>query len=175
MDLLLGTLVVCQALGALVGTMCAVWGQIAYVRALRDGVVDRAERAHLDAIAHGLWVGMSLLLASSLGLVFFAHASGAAVQPGVTASYWALMILAFTVIGLTWALSRRHISFPIGAAAILMAWWMMLFLAFGRLPTTTLGATLAAYVVGAGILYFLLQYIHVMAQDEAEADVKRSA
>jgi hypothetical protein len=175
MDLFTGTLVLGQALGAVVGTACAIWGQIVYVRALRDGVIDRGERAHLDAIGHGLWVGMSLLLACSLGLVILAYAADAAIQPGVTASYWALMILALTVTGLTWALSRGLVAFPIAAAAILMAWWTMLFLTFGRLPTTTVGATMAAYVVGTGILYLLLQYVHLAARHEAEAGASRSA
>lgn len=167
MDTLAGTLIVCQALGALVGTICAVWGQLAHVKALRDGVIDRAERAHLDAIAHGLWVGMTLILGASLGLVVLAYSSGAPVQPAMTASYWGFMLLALLITVLTWALSRRLISFRTGSPAIFMAWWTLLFLAFGRFPDLTIGAMAAAYVVGTVIVYLVIQYMHAFVAHDA--------
>ena len=67
MDTLVSFLFFCQALGALGGALAAVWGEASYIRAVRAGHLDRAERAHLDAIAKGLRFGMVLLLLASLG------------------------------------------------------------------------------------------------------------
>ena len=51
MTTLTSFLVFCQALGASIGAFTAVWSELAYVRAMRDGKIDVAERAHLRSIA----------------------------------------------------------------------------------------------------------------------------
>jgi hypothetical protein len=163
MDTLVGTLVVCQALGALVGTVSAVWGELAYVKAMRDNAIDTAERAHLDTLAHGLWVGMSILLSASLALVVLAFVQDATLQPALTPVYWSFMSLALLVTLLVWALSRRRVSFPLGSAAILTAWWMLLYMALGRFPELGFGAVIATYVVATALMYAVLQYARFLA------------
>ena len=60
-------LVFCQALGASVGAVTVIWGEFMYIRAMKDGEIDVAERAHLNIIAKGLRFGMTLLLLASFG------------------------------------------------------------------------------------------------------------
>ncbi|OGG78325.1 hypothetical protein A3A36_00815 [Candidatus Kaiserbacteria bacterium RIFCSPLOWO2_01_FULL_52_12b] len=155
-------LVFCQALGALLGTLMAIWGELAYVRSMRDGNIDHAERAHLHAIARGLRFGMSLLLFSSFALVVVMYVLQASQQPALTESYWTFIALVFLVIGASWALSRKRISFALGSAVAFTAWWFLTFLTSGQLPTFSFGATVALYVVGVAILYALFHYTRLL-------------
>src|SRR3989344_2554528 len=89
---------------------------------MRDGTVDSAERAHLNIIAHGLRYGMALLLLASLGLVVASYTQHAALQPALSPTYWTFIAFAFVVIGVSWALSRRRLSFPLCSATLFTAW-----------------------------------------------------
>lgn len=145
-------------LGALVGAFTAVWSEIAYVRAMRDGHIDTAERAHLHVLARGLRFGMLLLLLASLGLVIADYSLHASLQSALSPSYWISVLLAFLIIGVSWALSKRRISFAFGSAIVFTAWWFLAFLILGQLPTLSFGAATALFVVATAIFYALLQY-----------------
>ena len=160
---LVPVLIFCQALGASIGASAAVFGELAYIRSMRDGKIDTAERAHLNSLAKGLRFGMSLLLVASFALVIAAYASHTASQPALTASYWTLMALAFLIIGISFALSRRRISFALGSAAVFAAWWFLFYLTLGQLPTLSFGEAAALYVVAAALLYAMLRYARLLA------------
>lgn len=163
-------LVYIQAFGAIVGVGSAVRAELAYVRAMRDGRVSEAERHHLDAIAHGLKYGMTVLLLASLGLVVASYLAGAAVQPALTSGYWSFVALALLVIFLAWALSRQHVSFTIGSAAIFTGWWFLLYLALGRFPLGSFGATAFFFLVATAVFYGILQLVrHLMTPRERAA------
>ncbi len=153
----------CQALGALIGVVMAVWGELAYVRAMRDGRLDHAERAHLAAIAHGLRFGMLLLLLASVGLVVASYGSGLVVEPAMTASYWTLVSLAVLVIAVTWALSRKLISFAFGSALVFSGWWFLLFITFGLFPPMSFGSAAAAFVVSTAVFYGILRFLRFLS------------
>ena len=157
MDALIPFLVFCQALGAFTGAFSAVWSEIAYVRAVKDGKIDRAERIHLDGIARGLRFGMTILLLASFGLVIVDFALRTALQPALTPGYWTFVVLALLVVGVSWALSRRFVSFAFGSALIFTAWWFLAYLSIGWLPPLTFGAALAFFAVATAIFYVILQ------------------
>ena len=157
MEALISLLVFCQALGALGGALAVVWGELAYVRAMRDGKIDSAERTHLRIIAHGLRFGMMLLLLSSLGLIIIAYWLRTTPQPALSASYWMLIVLALLTIGVSWALSRRHISFSFGSAMLFATWWFLAYLTLGLFPPISFGAAVAFFVVATAIFYAVLQ------------------
>ena len=152
-------LVFCQALGALSGAFMAVWGELAYARARRDGKVDAAERAHLDALAHGLRFGMTLVLLASFGLVVEAYRTGSSGQPALTTSYWTFILLALLVIVLSWLLSKRALSFALGSAAIFTGWWFLAYLALGWMPSLSFGAAVSIYVVVTAVVFAWLHYL----------------
>lgn len=156
-------LIFCQALGACIGAGTAVWAEVAFIRAMRDGKIDIAERAHLRFIAHGLRFGMTLLLLASLALVIAAYALGWALQPALTASYWILITFALLVIFISWALSRKHISFALGSAAVLSSWWLLAYLTLGQFPARSFGAAIALFVVLTAVIYAALYYIRLLA------------
>lgn len=149
-------LVSCQALGAAVGVFAAIWSELAYMRAMRDGRIDDAERAHLRIIGRGLRFGLLLLLLSSLGLVIAAYMNPSVTQPAVTTEYWTLTTLVFVVIAGSWALSRRRISFALGSAITFTAWWYIAFLTLGNLPALSFGSAVAFFVVAAALLFAIL-------------------
>ena len=155
-------LIFCQALGAGIGAASAVWGELEYLKAMRDGRLDLAERAHLKRIAGGLRYGMTLLLLSSLGLSVSAYASGVPLQPALTSSYWILIALALIVITVARALSRQKISFPFASATLFTTWWFLVFLAFGLLPLT-FGSALMSLIVATAIFYVVLFYARLLA------------
>lgn len=157
MESVITLLLFCQAFGALIGALTAVWGEIAYMRALRDGTIDVAERAHLDSIANGLRFGMSLVLLSSLGLVIAAYILHTGLQPALSASYWTFIVLTLLIIGISWARSRRRISFAFGSAVIFSAWWFLAYLTLGWLPPLSFGAAVAFFVVATALFYAVLQ------------------
>jgi len=163
MDTLVSFLVFCQALGAAVGALSAVWGELSYVRAMRDGKIDTAERAHLHAIARGLRFGMSLLLIASFALVGVAYALHSTQQPALSASYWILIALATLIITVSWALSRGRISFGLGSAAAFTGWWFLVFLTLGEIPPLSFGSATAFFVVATAIFYVLLQYARFLS------------
>ncbi|MFA7302200.1 MAG: hypothetical protein WC030_00430 [Candidatus Paceibacterota bacterium] len=157
MSALTSILVFCQALGAFVGATSAVWSELAYMWAMRDGRVNKAERAHLKSIDRGLRFGMSLLLLSSLGLVVSAFATDSALQPAFTESYWTLVVLALLVILVSWVMSRRYLSLAIGSAISFTAWWFLLYLTTGQLATGTVGTTATFFAIAAVLVFILLQ------------------
>lgn len=160
MELITAVLLVCQALGAVVGAGTAVWGELAYIRAHRDGKIDRHERAHLAVIERGLRFGLSLVLLSSLGLVVAAYVGEAVIQPAYTMSYWLLIGLAFVVLSVSWAMSRKVLSFAYGSAIAFAAWWCLVFLTVGGLPVASpLEAvlTFALAVLAFGGILFLMR------------------
>lgn len=163
MDILISFLVFCQALGALVGALTAIWSELVYMRAMRDGRIDTAERAHLRVIGSGLRFGMTLLLLSSFGLVVVAYILHTTLQPASTASYWTSIALALLIIGISWALARRRISFALGSAAVFTAWWFLTYLTLGWLPPLTFSAAIALYVVLSAIFYALFHYVRLLA------------
>jgi FtsH-binding integral membrane protein len=166
MAALVTLLVYCQALGAGAGALTAVWSELAYIRAMKDGTIDQAERAHLDIIAHGLRWGMSLLLLSSLGLVVVAYALDFSLQPAMTTSYWVLIILAFIVVIVSWTLSRHKISFALGSATLFTAWWFIAYLTIGKLSLLTFGASAAFFVVATAIFYAILESVRFFVLDK---------
>lgn len=159
---LISFLVFCQALGAFVGAVAAVWSEVVYLRAMRDGRIDTAEREHLHVIARGLRFGMTLLLLASLGLILVAYAFSFP-QPALTASYWTLIALALLIISVSWALSRKHISFALGSASIFTAWWFLVYLSFGLIPPMSFGAAVMSFIVATAIFYAVLQYARLLA------------
>ena len=162
MTALIPFIVFCQALGALTGASTTIWGELAYMRAMRDGKIDRAERAHLHAIAHGLRFGMTLLLISSLALVIIAYALRTAIQPAQTTGFWTLIAFAVLIIYVSWALSRNRISFALGSAIAFTAWWLLAYLTLGLLPTLSFGAVVSFFIVATAIFYAVLYYARML-------------
>lgn len=158
MSALISLLLFCHLLGAFTGIATAIGGEFAYLRAIRDGKIDAAERAHLRIAARGLRFGMSLLLLASFALVILAYILHEPLQPALTASYWIFMTLVLLIIGLSWALARRRVSFALGSAALLAAWWLLAYLTLGRLPLSY-GAAIALYVVLTAVVYVLLRSV----------------
>lgn len=154
--------VFCQAFGALVGAITSVWSEFYYVRAIRDGKVDTAERKHLDIIAHGLRYGMTIFLLASLGLVVSAYINQNSLQPALTPSYWTSIAIALIIITVSWAMSRKRISFKLASAAIFTSWWFLVYLSFGWLPLS-FGSAVMAFVVTTAIFYGLLYYARLLA------------
>lgn len=156
-------LVFCQALGAVVGAVTSVWGEFAYIRGMRDGKIDAAERAHLNVIKRGLRFGMTLVLLASLGLVIAAYTSNAPLQPALTPSYWTFLTLALLIIGVSWALSRRRVPFTLGSAVAFTAWWFLVYLTLGLLSPLSFGSAVASLVVATAVIWALLHYIRTLA------------
>ena len=167
MTALISFTIFCQTLGALVGAFATVWGEFAYIQAIRDGKIDHAERAHLRAIAHGLRFGMTLLLISSFALVVIAYVLHNEVQPALTESYWVLLVLALLIVYVSWALSRKRISFALGSAIAFTAWWLLAYLILGWLPALPFISTIAFFVVATGIFYAILQYARTLAHPKS--------
>ena len=155
-------LVFCQALGAIVGVTTTVWSELAYLKAMRDGKINNAERMHLLIIGHGLRYGLTLLLLASIGLVITAFINKSALQPALTPSYWILMVVALVIISVSWGFARRHLSFRIASATLFTAWWFIVYLSFGLLPLS-FGSAAASFVVAAVIFYALLHYARLLA------------
>ena len=155
-------LVFCQALGALVGAFSAVWSELAYVWAIRDGHIDHVERVHLGYIGHGLRWGMSLLFLSSFGLVVVSYLLEAATQPALTTQYWLLIMLGLLVTTASWALSRKQVSFKLGTAVTFTGWWFLVFLTLGQMPVLSFGASIAFFVIATAIFYALLHYARLL-------------
>ena len=163
MDYVVFMLSFAQVFGATVGAFSSIWSEISYVRAMKDGILDAAEREHMHALAQGLRFGMTLLLAASFGLVITAYLNAVAVQPALTASYWTLVALALLITAVSWALSRHRIAFPLGSAAVFTGWWFLVYLTIGLLPQLSFGAAVAFFVVATGVFYGILQYLRFLA------------
>ena len=162
MTALILCLLFCQVLGAFAGALAAIWSEVAYVIAMKDGKIDIAERVHLEHIGRGLRFGMSLILLSSLALVILSYAVGTVIQPALTASYWIFIALALLIIGISWALSRRKFSFGLGSAAVLTAWWLLVYVTLGDI-SISFGAALALYFVLTAVIYAVLSAIRFFA------------
>ena len=163
---LVSFIVFCQALGACIGAGAVVWGEFAYLRAMRDRKIDHAERTHLDAIARGLRFGMTLLLIASLALVIVAYLAHATLQPAFTTSYWTLIILAILIIYISWALSRKRISFAFGSAIAFTAWWFLAYLTLGLVPVLSFGATIVFFIIAVAVFYIILEYVRFLVRSK---------
>jgi hypothetical protein len=161
MNALLFSFALLQAVGSVVGAGGAVFAEIFYLRAIQDGTIDDAERAHLRIVANALRWGMLILLVGSIGLVLTDFIYDVPVQPALTHAYWIEMGLAFAIIFFSWALSRRRVGFIVSSAAVFAGWWFMALLVFGRLPYITFGAAAALYVVTTAVIAALLFYVRI--------------
>ncbi len=167
MTALVSFVLFCQGLGAGIGACMVVWGELAYFKAMHDGRIDRAERAHLDALARGLRWGMTLLLLASFALVVVAYAIQAPVQPVFVVAYWTLMLISLLIIYVSWALSRKRISFALGSALAFTAWWFLAYLTFDLLPPLSFGGMIFFFVVATAIFYALLHYARSLVRPRA--------
>ncbi len=157
MSTLITFLVFCQALGASIGAFTAVWSELAYVKAMRDGKIDAAERAHLAIIGHGLRYGMMLLLLASLGLTVIAYVERFTPQPALSQNYWIFIVLALFIIGISSARARRRLSFGLASAALFTAWWFLVYLSFGWL-VLSFGAAVMFFIVATALFYAVLYF-----------------
>lgn len=167
MNFLLPLLVFMQALGAVVGVAYAVLAELAWAGAVKDGKIDTAERAHLTQLARGLRFGMMTILVSSLGLVILAYRAHG-MQPAETTSYWTMIFFALLVVALSWALSRKKVSFALGSAAVFAAWWFLATLALGYMPPMNFGSALAFYAVATGVFAGILYYARMRILTSAQ-------
>ncbi|MFM2331127.1 MAG: hypothetical protein RLZZ26_634 [Candidatus Parcubacteria bacterium] len=158
---LVDVLVLGQAFGALVGALTSVGAQRAYVKAMRDGHIDHAERAHLTAIGHGLRYGLTIMLISSFCLVVAAYLVPVTPQPALTPSYWMLVALALIIISISSMLARRRTPFKLASATIFTAWWFLVFLSFGWV-SLSFGAAMMSFIVTTAIFYAILYYARLL-------------
>lgn len=143
-------------LGALIGVGAAVWAELAYMRAVRDGHIDKGEKLHFKHIGRGLRFGMTTLLLSSLGLVVCAYLLQT--TPLVlTESYWLLVFLSALIIGISWALSRAALPFAEGSVIAFSAWWFLFYLVSGQLTLTNLGAGISFYIIATVLLMVMVK------------------
>lgn len=151
-----------QAAGAVIGAGGAVFAEIFYVRAIQDGKIDDAERAHLRVVADALRWGMLILLVGSIGLVLTDFVYLVPVQPALSHAYWIEMGLAFAIIFFSWALSKKVIGFSLGSAGVFAGWWLLALLVLGRLPDVGFGAAVALYIVSTAIISAFLMYARML-------------
>ena len=163
MAALITALVFLQAFGAGVGATAAVASEMSYLRALRNGKIDVAERAHLRRIGTGLRWGMGTLLLSSWGLVVAAYVLQVNPQPALMASYWMLISLALLIVFISALLARRRISYTLGSAIIFTAWWFLAYLVLGWMPAISFGAMIGFFVVAVAFFYALFWYVRFLA------------
>jgi len=159
MDALIDVAVLVQAVSAVVGAGGAVVGEISYFRAIGDGRIDAAEAAHLAVIARVLRYAMSGLLIASFVLVVSAYVRASSVPPAVTSGYWMQTLLAVVIIWSTWALSRRRVTFAVGAGTAFSAWWFIALMNLGQVPALSFGALLMYYIVASIIIVAVLYYL----------------
>jgi hypothetical protein len=151
-------LVATQAFGAFFGTGCVIVSEVAFVRAMHDGVITSAERVHLAHLGRALRYGLALVLLSSFGLAIEAYLRASAVQPALTTSYWLLVALSLLIIYASWALSRGRISSALGSAVLFTGWWFLCYLVVGLFPSVSFGGAVALYVVATALFYGILAY-----------------
>ena len=142
--------------GALIGAAFSIRAEYAWLKAMRDGHIDRAERAHLDEIADGLRYGMVLLVVSSIALVFLSYASGAPLQPATTGTYWSMMTVILVIVIAAWAHSHEWIGFSLASAAVFSGWWFLLYLIIGFVPSVSFGELVGAFIASTILLYAIL-------------------
>lgn len=153
-----------QMLGALLGASMVVWGEFAYIHALKDGKIDSAEQAYLHKIGNGLRFGMTLFLFASVGLVVVAFLLHTEVQPAQTTLYWVLTALSILTIATSWMLSRHRISFLLGSAIIFTSWWFLAYLVLGLVSMLSFGIAVAFFVIATAIFYAVFGYTRFLAQ-----------
>lgn len=163
MDTLVSLLVFFQALGASVGALLSIWSEFVYIRAMRDGRIDVAETAHMKIMADGLRFGMTIMLLASLGLVIVSYVLRDTLQPALSAGYWIFIMFALLIISISWALSRRRISFALGSATVLTAWWFLVYLTLGWLVPFSFGSAVMSFIVATAVIYAILHYARMLA------------
>lgn len=162
MEIITFAFVVCQAVGAIIGVGSAIIGEIEYAHASRDGKISEAEHRHLEIIHRGLRFGMSMVLLASFGLVVLAYQAEADPQPVLTTGYWLLMIFAFIIIGASWAMARKVTTVSRGSVVAFTAWWFLAFLTLGQLPISSIGASVAAFIMAVllfGIVFVATRHL----------------
>lgn len=155
-------LVYAQILGAVVGAGASVWGEWSYFRAMRDGSIDKAERAQLRAIGYGLTYGMTTLLLASGALVYATFFLKKGIPPALSTGYWLGMGLSLVIVTISSRIARRMIHFGVGNATLFAAWWLLTFLSLGWLHLG-FGAALFSLLIATIIFYALFSYARLLA------------
>ena len=156
-----------QAAGAVVGAGGSVFAELFYLRAVKDGAIDEAERAHLSTVAGALRIGMLIYLIGSVGMVIMSFAYLTPLQPALTHTYWIQAGLVFAILFFAWALSRKLVSFTVGSAGVFAGWWFITFLVFEKLPAITFGAAVGIYLVATAVVAAFLYYVRTLLRGSA--------
>lgn len=153
--------IILQVVGALMGAFGAVWAELAYLHALKDGVISRAERRHLITIARTLRFGMFVLLLASLGFIYTVYLGGG-IQVALTSTYWIEMLIVFVILMTSWALSRNQMQFALGSGIVFSGWWFLVFLLVGKTGAAGFGELLALFTLFTAVFCAILTYIRFL-------------
>ena len=144
--------------GALVGTGFTTFAEVFYTHAVSDGEIDHHERKYLRRLFKGFTFGITLVLLSNLALIVLEYLVPDAPQAVLAAPFWALQTLTLLIIATGWLLSKRRISWWLGSAAVLTAWWMMLLIDLGFFNTSSYLVLVFDYILVTALVAGLLSY-----------------
>jgi hypothetical protein len=156
-----------QQLGIALGLGAQTIMLVAYVTAMRDGIIDKTEAQFLRATRRTLWVSLTLILVS--GLVITAlHALAGQAATVMMPAYLFKMLLIAAVVLLTALLHTLPETF---AEGLLGGTWYALFMVHILAPVTTwanLLTLLAVWMAG----FMLVWYAIVFSTRERKAATK---
>jgi hypothetical protein len=68
-----------------------------------------------------------------------------------------LVLLASTIIGVSWAFSREVLPFAEGSIVAFSAWWFLFYLTSGQMSVTSLGAMISFFILATGLLMLMVK------------------
>lgn len=160
-------LIALHGFGAALGAGGALFAEIFYAKATADGHLDRRERDWFRSTFFALKWGMGTVLVTGLLLIFVQYFLPDSPERVLHPALWAQNALAVIVLGFAYALSRKRVTWHIGAASIFAGWWMIFALDTWQgdtYPFLVLMVVFAAFA-GASILFW--GYVGTLARASA--------
>ncbi len=150
-----------NVIGALLGTAFTTYAEIYYTIAASDGRIDHHERKYLRHLFRGLRFGMTLVLLSGIALIVLEYLVPSGQQAVLASPFWMLETLIFLVLILGRQLSEKRVTWWLGSAGVLSAWWMILLIDFGVFNQFGYLILVSLYVLTTLVVAGILGYIRM--------------
>ncbi len=151
-----------HVLGAAIGVAGITFAEIFYLKATADGRVDARERDYLHTTFFALKWGLLVVLLAGIALGVLSYAFPLVPVQVLSAPWWFMNTLAFSIIFAGWSMMRGAVSWWLSSSLAFSGWWMLFMLDAWQVAAP--GATFSylslvfAYVVFAAVVAGVLSY-----------------
>lgn len=151
-------LVATHIIGTALGAGGAIFAEVFYLKAIKDGEVDPTEGGFLKVTYRIMRVGLVLLVLSGFGFLLLYRLQGNE-ELLYSQKFWAKMTIVLVILVNAILLQIRRIPMWLGSSLSLTSWYTALFLGLLQGVSYTYGQVMIFYIAAVLIVAIILEKI----------------